>query len=78
MSRFTFDDTVRVKGEAPHHFRPGERASVTMVFLPADRHGAYFEQFPPGIVYSVEFEDGNSVDVHEDWLEKDYQPPHQR
>jgi hypothetical protein len=70
MSKFTFDDSVRVKEDAPIPLRRGRRASVTMVFRPQDRVGAYFEWFPPGIVYSIEFEDGESADVHEDCLEK--------
>jgi hypothetical protein len=69
MSRFTFDDTIRIKGTAPSPLRPGEIVSVTMVFLPEDRRGPYFERFPPGVVYSVEYETGESVDVHEDFLE---------
>ena len=70
MSKFTFDDMVRVRGDAaPGSLRRGQKASVTMVFLPGDRSGSYFAQFPPGIVYSIEYEDGESVDVHEDFLE---------
>jgi hypothetical protein len=74
MNKFTFGDMVRIRREAPHQLRPGEEASVFMVFLPPDRDGSYFDQFPPGVVYSVEFEDGASVDIHENWLEKHLQP----
>ena len=71
MNKFTFDETVRVKKDAPNPLRQGQKASVIMVFLPQDRVGSYFEQFPPGVVYSVEYEDGESADVHEFFLEID-------
>jgi hypothetical protein len=69
MNKFTFDDTVRIKKDAPNALRQGQKASVTMVFLPQDRIGSYFDQFPPGVIYSVEYEDGESTEVHEDFLE---------
>lgn len=34
-----------------------------------DRPGGYFDQFPPGTIYSIEFEDGSSVEVHESMLD---------
>jgi len=71
MNKFTFDDIVRVKDDAPNSLRRGQKAWVIMVFLPHDRSGSYFEQFPPGILYSIEYEDGEAVDVHEDFLEID-------
>jgi phospholipase C len=69
MSKFAFDDTVRIKDNAPNSLRRGQKASVTMVFLPHDRVGSYFDQFPPGVLYSIEYEDGESADAHEDFLE---------
>jgi hypothetical protein len=69
MNKFSFDDTVRIRKGAPNPLRQGEIASVVMVFLPQDRRGSYFDKFPPGVVYSVEYESGESVDVHEDFLE---------
>jgi hypothetical protein len=48
--------------------RRGHKASVTMVFLPKDRARPYFDKFPPGVVYSIEYEDGESADVHENFL----------
>jgi hypothetical protein len=71
MNKFTFDDTVRVKKDAPIPLRGGQKASVIMVFLPQDRNVSYFDQFPRGVIYSIEFEDGESIDVHEDSLEID-------
>lgn len=69
MALFTFDDTVRVKESAPLSKRHGACASVIMVFEDNERSGSYFEQFPPGVVYSIEFEDGEAEDVHETHLE---------
>lgn len=67
MTKFTYDDIVRVIATVPKRLRPGERAWVVGVF--EDRPGKYFYAFPEGVVYSIEFEDGTSVDVHESDLE---------
>jgi hypothetical protein len=68
--KFTFDDIVRVKADAPEELRPGSRGSVIMVFGERERFGlAYFDQFAPGNVYSIEYEDGVAKDVHESSLE---------
>lgn len=40
-----------------------------MVFPENEREGEYLKKFPPGVIYSVEYEDGNSVDIHEENLE---------
>ena len=69
MSKFTFNDIVQTREDAPKDVRPGQRASVFMVWLPQDRDGSYYAKFPPGTVYSIEFQDGDAVDVHETWLE---------
>ena len=69
MNKFTFDDTVRVKNDAPGPLRGGQKASVIMVFLPQDRKGSHFDQFPTGVVYSIEYADGEATDVHEQFLE---------
>jgi hypothetical protein len=69
VNRFDFGDLVRIKDGAPSPLRRGQIASVFMVFLPEDRWGSYMEQFPPGVLYSVEYEDGDAVQVHEDFLE---------
>lgn len=67
MTKFTYDDIVNVISSAPAELRPGARAWIVGVF--EDRPGKYFESFPPGIVYSIEFEDGSSLEVHESLLE---------
>ena len=69
MNKFTYDDRVKVKEDAPALFRPGQKAWVVLVVSTKDRVGAYFDQFPPGTVYSIEFEDGEAVEIHESLLE---------
>jgi hypothetical protein len=78
MGKFTFDELVLVKEDAPHPLLRGQKASVTMVFLPRDREGSYFQRFPPGVVYSIEYQDGESVDVHEDFLDRHASSPCRR
>lgn len=74
MALFTFNDTVRVKASAPAELRPAALASVVMIHEGIGRVGEYFKQFPDGVIYTVEFEDGYSVDIHEQLLEKDWFP----
>ncbi len=69
MNKFTYDSSVLVRKDAPDHLRPGQKASVFGVFLPQDRKGSYFDQFAPGVVYSIEYGDGEAADIHEDFLE---------
>lgn len=66
--KFNYDDVVRVRSNAPPELRPGEIAWVVGVFDPRPE-GSYFEKFPAGVVYSVEFEDGVSIEIHENDLE---------
>ena len=77
MSRFDYDDTVRVKstvqtwiaipGNGPHKGpHPGDVASVFSIL---DVRGLAHQAFPPGVIYGIEFEDGEAVEVHEDDLE---------
>jgi hypothetical protein len=67
--RFNYDDIVRVRADASQDLRPGMRAWIVGVF--ETRPGPYFDKFPQGVVYTIEFEDGESVDVHESDLELD-------
>lgn len=69
MSRFTYGDTVRIVMTAPERLRPGAIAWVIGVFEKRPE-GKYFDQFPTGEVYSIEYEDGEAVDVHESVLEE--------
>lgn len=66
-NKFDYDDIVIVKKMAPSSLRPGSKAWVVGVFF--DRPGHYFDKFPEGTVYTIEFEDGESVEAHEGFLE---------
>lgn len=68
MTKFTYNDIVKVVDSAPPELRPGCKAWVVGVF--EDRPGKYFDIFPEGVVYSVEFEDGVSIEIHESNLHK--------
>jgi len=70
MAAFTYNDTVKVKQGAPARCRPGQLASVVGISLEAERRGEFLKAFPHGIVYTIEFEDGSSVELHEDFVEK--------
>lgn len=68
MCKYTYDDLVRVSRNADKKLRPGEIASVVAVFNERPL-GGYFDQFPPGVIYSIEFEDGEATEIHESDLE---------
>lgn len=65
MAKFDYDDRVRVVKQLSA--RLGSPASVIGVF--ETRSGMHFDQFPPGVVYAIEFDDGEAIDAHESWLE---------
>lgn len=67
-ARFKYDDIVRVQPGVIIKSRPGERAWIVGIFENRPQ-GEYFESFPPGVVYSIEFEDGYSTEIHESDLE---------
>jgi len=74
MSKFTYDDIVRLKptvsvwendaGAIKRGPRVGERAWVFAVLENQTR-----APFAAGTRYGIEFEDGDSIEVHEDDLE---------
>ena len=66
MPKFTYNDVVMARPTAGSHLRPGEKAWVIAVI--DNRVHFPLKQFPLGVVYSIEFEDGEAVDVHEDDL----------
>lgn len=67
--RFTYDDLVLVLSDGRVAGRDGARASVIAVFPSAStRPGPSLGAFAEGPVYTVEFEDGSTAEVHEDWL----------
>ena len=65
-SKFTFDDTVQLTTfpDAPERID----AQAWVVGVMERGEGAYMAQFPPGYIYTIEFEDGTSTDVHESQL----------
>ena len=67
MTKFTYDDIVSVRPGRSSSMRPGLKAWIVGVF--ETRPGPFFDKFPPGPVYSIEFEDGSSTEIHEDDLE---------
>jgi hypothetical protein len=69
MGKFSWGDAVRIRADAPSYLRPGALASVYDVSEGKSRFGEHFDSFPPGTVYSVEYEDSSAVEVHEDHLE---------
>ncbi|MGN6223066.1 hypothetical protein [Pseudoxanthomonas sp.] len=68
MNKYTYDDIVRVIPSAEKRLRPGAIAWVIGVFeeRPAGEH---FARFPAGVIYTIEYEDGEAVDIHESELE---------
>ena len=68
MPKFDYDNVVRVVNYADQRYRPGAIAWVVGVFAKKPV-GSYFDNFPEGVVYSIEFEDGEYVDIPEMFLE---------
>ena len=75
MTKFTYDDRVRVRSDAPQKFRPGERAWVVGVITEDKRIGSHYEKFLPGTVYTIEFEGGDSIDIQETSIEPENVEP---
>ncbi|HET6631367.1 MAG TPA: hypothetical protein VFG73_01495 [Rhodanobacteraceae bacterium] len=67
-TRFDYDDSVRVRTGVPGA-PTGAKAWIVGVTASSDRHGSHYDSFKPGNVYTIEFEDGASIDVHESDLE---------
>lgn len=61
--KFNYDDKVKVRSGASNELRPDATAWVVGVF--ETRPGSYFDKFPDGVVYTIEFEDGSSAEIHE-------------
>jgi hypothetical protein len=68
MPKFTWGDSVRVSELAPVNVRPGSEAVVVGFSEESERRGSYLEEFPCGVVYTVEYEDGTDADVQEHHL----------
>ncbi len=61
---------MRVRAGAEPQVRGGEVGWVVGIFDDQSRRGDYFTKFPAGVVYTVELEDGSSIEVHESVLEE--------
>lgn len=61
--KFYYNDIIKVRASAAPDLRPGSRAWIVGVF--DTRPGPYFDKFPAGTVYTIEFVDGTSVEAHE-------------
>jgi hypothetical protein len=72
-AKFDYDDVVRIAPDAPDDLRPNGKAWIVGVF--ETRPGPFFDTFPDGVVYSIEFEDGSSKEIHEMYLRHDTAPP---
>ncbi|MNK13978.1 hypothetical protein D3C87_320720 [compost metagenome] len=70
-STFTWNDIVETIEEAPTRLRPGSRAWVVGISAPHQRSGSFLTEHPTGFVYTIEFEDGSSVDAEEAMLRPD-------
>jgi hypothetical protein len=68
VPKFTYNDIVRIKHDSEPTLQHG-RAWVVGIF--EEREGDYFKKFPEGVVYTIEFEDGTSTEVHEASLDMD-------
>lgn len=68
---FTWDDLVETIEEAPTRLRPGSRAWVVGISAPHQRSGSFLAEHPTGFVYTIEFEDGSSIDAEEAMLRPD-------
>jgi hypothetical protein len=67
MAQLEYDQIVKIKSTSKLAARRGSRGWIVAIL--EDRNRYPLEEFPPGIVYSVEFDDGQAIDVHEDDLE---------
>lgn len=65
---FIWDDLVVVAEHARPSQGPGALASIIGISRQYERSGTYLEEFPTGNVYTVEFDDGSSVDVPQGML----------
>jgi hypothetical protein len=74
MSKYTWGDSAKVIDTAPPEHRPGSTVCIVGVYEGDTRRGEFYERFPEGAVYTVEFEDGVSTSVHESELEPDSEP----
>jgi len=62
VARFTYNDIVIAMPLSNPKLRPGQKAWIVGI---DDRQVFPRREFPPGVVYQIEFEDRDSVEAHE-------------
>lgn len=65
---FDYNDFVRVIETAPHSLRPGQSGSVIAI-LEGSKIPIY-SSFKSKLVYMIEFEDGDAIDIEDLYLER--------
>ncbi len=71
MAKFYYNEIVRTRPDVSTHFRPGERAWIVGVHEESARSGHFLDKYPHGVVYTIEFEDGSSIEIEESMIDKD-------
>jgi hypothetical protein len=70
-TQFTWGETVRIRRTAPQHFRPGELAEICGMWTVETEANASARGSSIGsTTYTIEFGDGTSVEIAEQYLEK--------
>jgi hypothetical protein len=69
VAAYDYNDRVRIRSTGTDDARVDAVAWIVGIFLKRPA-GPYFAAFPPGVVYTIEYEDGSSQEVHEADLER--------
>lgn len=67
--KYDYDDRVRVRDDAPEARHRGKAAWIVGVVPEERRSGDFLRRFPRGYVYTIEFEDGSSIELPESALD---------
>jgi hypothetical protein len=65
MTKFNWGDPAFVKDDAPIEYKPGSLVHVVGISADSSDPVEWDERFPEGVVYTIEFENGDSIDVEE-------------
>ena len=71
MAKFQYNDIVRTGPDLSINLRPDERAWIVSVSEEGERSGYFLDKYPLGVVYTIEFEDGSSIEIEESMIDKD-------
>ncbi len=72
MNKFSYGDSVIVRNSAPLNLRPGEYASVCSVGqILLNQEAEQLECNVGDWIYTIEFEDGSSIQIIERYLDRD-------